>query len=121
MRQHLTKALWLAVCLLLVSVSVWAHHGPALSFDTDHMWTTWATVEEFHYINPHPAMKFARTDKNGNVEHWGAEAGEQSVAQLARAGLDKEPQPGGPKAGNPSEALSWHRADRRIHGLRAVG
>jgi len=52
------------------------------------MWTTWATVEEFDYINPHPAMKFSRTDKNGNVEHWAAEV-DNNPSRLARMGWTK--------------------------------
>jgi hypothetical protein len=89
MRQHLTaKSLWLVVCLLSMSVSGRAHHGAALSFDTTHMWTTWGTVEEFNYINPHPAMKFARTVKNGDTEHWAGEMA-NNVGQLARLGWTK--------------------------------
>ena len=49
------------------------------------MWTTWATVEEFSYINPHPALKFTRTDKNGNVEHWAGEMA-NNPSRLARVG-----------------------------------
>jgi len=52
------------------------------------MWTTWATVEEFSYINPHPALKFTRTDKDGKVEHWGSEVA-NNPSQLARAGWTK--------------------------------
>ena len=52
------------------------------------MWTTWGTVEEFDYINPHPAIKFARTDKNGNVEHWAAEMA-NNPSRLARVGWTK--------------------------------
>ena len=88
MRKHLTKSLWLVVCLFLVSVSVWAHHGQGLSFATEHMWTTWATVEEFHYINPHPAIQFSRVDKNGKVEHWSAECG-NNPSRMARDGWTK--------------------------------
>lgn len=52
------------------------------------MWTTWGTVEEFAYINPHPTMKFSRTDKNGNVEHWSGEMS-NNVSRLARLGWTK--------------------------------
>jgi len=52
------------------------------------MWTTWATVEEFSYINPHPAMKFTRTDKDGKVEHWAAEMA-NNPSRLARVGWTK--------------------------------
>lgn len=88
MRKQLTKSLFLLPGLLLVSASVWAHHGQGLSFDTAHMWSTWGTVEEFNYINPHPAIKFTRTDKNGKVEHWGAEVA-NNPSRLAREGWTK--------------------------------
>ncbi|MDP9053424.1 MAG: DUF6152 family protein, partial [Acidobacteriota bacterium] len=52
---------------------------------TAHMWSTWANVEEFSYINPHPALKFTRTDKDGKVEHWVAEVSD-SPSRLARTG-----------------------------------
>jgi len=52
------------------------------------MWTTWATVDEFHYINPHPAIQFSRVDKNGKVEHWSAECG-NNPSRMARDGWTK--------------------------------
>jgi len=88
MRNHFTKSFLLVASVLLVSGSLWAHHGQGNSFDTAHMWTTWATVEEFSYINPHPALKFTRTDKNGNVEHWGSEVA-NNPSRLARVGWTK--------------------------------
>ena len=88
MRNHITRSLLLVACVLLVSATVWAHHGQGLSFDTAHMWTTWATVEEFHYINPHPAVTFSRVDKNGKVEHWSAECG-NNPSRMARDGWTK--------------------------------
>src|SRR5664279_3181895 len=88
MRNHITKSFLFAASLFLVSGSLWAHHGQGLSFDTTHMWTTWGTVEEFDYINPHPAIKFSRTDKNGNVEHWAAEMA-NNPSRLARVGWTK--------------------------------
>lgn len=88
MRSHVSKSFLFVASLLLISGSLWAHHGQGNSFDTAHMWTTWATVEEFDYINPHPAMKFSRTDKNGNVEHWGGEMA-NNPSRLARVGWTK--------------------------------
>jgi Family of unknown function (DUF6152) len=89
MRNDFTKSFLVAAAgLLLVSGSLWAHHGEGNSYDTAHMWTTWATVEEFDYINPHPAMKFSRTDKSGNVEHWVAEV-DNNPSRLARVGWTK--------------------------------
>ncbi len=88
MRNHLTKSCGLAACLLLGSIAAWAHHGTAVSYDTVNVWSTWATVTEFNYLNPHPSMTFDRTDKNGQVEHWAAEAS-SNPSQLARAGWTK--------------------------------
>ena len=88
MRSHLTKSFGLAAGLLLVAALVWAHHGTGTSYDTEHVWTTWATVVEFRYLNPHPSLHFERTDKNGKVEQWEAEAGD-NPSQLARAGWTK--------------------------------
>ncbi|MDP9115298.1 MAG: DUF6152 family protein, partial [Acidobacteriota bacterium] len=88
MRNYFIKYLLLVSSLLVVSGSLWAHHGQSNSFDTVHMWTTWATVEDFSYINPHPALKFTRTDKSGNVEHWAAEVND-APARLARSGWTK--------------------------------
>src|SRR6185503_16868884 len=88
MRNHLTKSILLSSGLLLACVSGWAHHGQGLSFATEHMWTTWATIEQFHYINPHPAIEFSRVDKNGKVEHWRAEAG-NNPSRMARDGWTK--------------------------------
>jgi hypothetical protein len=61
------------VVLLLLSAPVAAHHGSAISYDTTNLWTTWATVTEFTYQNPHPTMKFDRMTKDGKVEHWVSE------------------------------------------------
>jgi hypothetical protein len=63
----------LFVVLLLLSAPVAAHHGSAISYDTTNLWTTWATVTEFSYQNPHPTMNFDRTTKDGKVEHWVSE------------------------------------------------
>jgi hypothetical protein len=62
-----------------------AHHGSSISYDTSHLWTTWATVTQFNYKNPHPTMTFDRTLKDGKVEHWVAEV-QAAPAPLARAG-----------------------------------
>ena len=88
MRNHVSKSFALAAGLFLVSALVWAHHGTGTSYDTEHVWTTWATVVEFRYLNPHPSLRFERTDNNGKVEEWEAEAGD-NPSQLARAGWTK--------------------------------
>ena len=75
----------LTLVLLMTCAPIWAHHGSAISYDTAHLWTTWATVTQFNYLNPHPSMKFDRTLKDGTVEHWDSELLTNPSA-LARAG-----------------------------------
>ena len=65
-----------------------AHHGSGISYDTGHLWTTWATVTEFNYLNPHPSMMFDRTTKDGKAEHWTSELLTNPSA-LVRAGWTK--------------------------------
>ena len=88
MRNQFPRAARLGAAFLLICASMWAHHGSAISYDTQHLWTTWATVTEFNYLNPHPSMTFDRTDKNGKVEHWVSEL-LTNPSELARAGWTK--------------------------------
>lgn len=88
MRTRKTKIFSLGASFLLLSASAWAHHGSAISYDTGHLWTTWATVTEFNYLNPHPSMTFDRTLKDGTVEHWVSEL-LTNPSMLARAGWTK--------------------------------
>jgi len=85
MRNVNKKVLTLAAGLLLGSSSAWAHHGSAISYEMADLWTTWATVTEFNYLNPHPTMTFDRTTSDGEVEHWVSEL-LTNPAMLARAG-----------------------------------
>src|SRR5262245_63296611 len=82
------NALALVAALILFSGVALAHHGSGISYDTGHLWTTWATVTEFNYLNPHPSMTFDRTTKDGKVEHWTSELLTNPSA-LVRAGWTK--------------------------------
>lgn len=88
MTKHFTTSFLFAASVLLLSAGLSAHHGQGNAYDTSRMWTTWATVEEFVYANPHPSLKFARTDKNGKVEHWTSEMS-NNPSRLARIGWTK--------------------------------
>ncbi len=88
MRNKFTKILGLAAGLVFGGASLWAHHGSAISYDTQHLWTTWGTVTEFNYLNPHPSMTFDRKLKDGTVEHWVSEL-LTNPSELARAGWTK--------------------------------
>jgi hypothetical protein len=59
--------------LALIAFAAGAHHGSSISYDTSNLWTTWATVTQFNYLNPHPTMTFDRVVGDGEVEHWVAE------------------------------------------------
>jgi hypothetical protein len=74
-----------ALLFLLLPGVATAHHGSSISYDAANLWTTWASVTEFNYKNPHPTMTFDRTLKDGKIEHWVAEL-LQAPAPLARAG-----------------------------------
>ncbi|HEY8521297.1 MAG TPA: DUF6152 family protein [Gammaproteobacteria bacterium] len=63
----------IAVGLVMTAMPAGAHHGSAISYDVENLWTTWATVTWFNYANPHPTMTFDRVVGNGEVEHWLAE------------------------------------------------
>jgi len=86
--RKLTKLFCLTAGFLAIGSSAWAHHGSAISYDTAHLWSTWATVTELNYLNPHPSMTFDRTTKDGKVEHWVSELLTNPSA-LARAGWTK--------------------------------
>ena len=75
----------MGAAFVLICTTIWAHHGSGISYDTTRLWTTWATVTEFNYLNPHPSMKFDRVVKGGAVEHWDSELLTNPSA-LARAG-----------------------------------
>ena len=79
------KLFFLAIALLVAATSAWAHHGSGISYDVTNQWTTWATVTEFNYLNPHPTMRFERTTKDGKVEQWVSELLD-APAPMARAG-----------------------------------
>jgi hypothetical protein len=74
--------------LLLMPLAAGAHHGSAISYDTTHLWSTWATVKEFNFLNPHPTMTFERKTKDGKVEQWVAEL-LTNPSVLVRAGWTK--------------------------------
>jgi hypothetical protein len=79
------RLLFGVAAVLLAANAARAHHGSAISYDTTHLWSTWATVTQFSYQNPHPTMTFDRTTKDGMVEHWVAEL-LTNPSVLARAG-----------------------------------
>jgi Family of unknown function (DUF6152) len=72
-RRFGTRTGTIVAAMLMATASAWAHHGSSISYDTGNLWTTWATVTQFNYLNPHPTMTFDRVVTNGEVEHWVSE------------------------------------------------
>lgn len=85
MKTPLVHTAWLLCCLALPAA---AHHGSSISYDTTNLWTTWATVKQFNYMNPHPTMTFERSVEGGVVEPWVSEL-LTNPSMMARQGWTK--------------------------------
>jgi hypothetical protein len=109
------KALLMAVVLMLPLTAA-AHHGSAISYDTTNLWSTWATVKEFNYLNPHPTMTFERKTKDGKVELWVSEL-LTNPAVLARAGWTKGKSV---EALKPGTRVKLYLGTSRAGGLSAI-
>ena len=59
-----------AVGFLLISTSIFAHHGTNISYDQSKPVTLKGVMTDFNYKNPHPQVFFDVTDESGNVTHW---------------------------------------------------
>ena len=93
MRASMKKSLVIfpaAVALLLLSLagSAYAHHGFVSWFDMSRSVTVKGTVTSFDWTNPHSYIYFDVKDDKGAVQRWSAELG--AVAMLARAGWRKD-------------------------------
>ena len=107
---------FLAIALFVVATSAWAHHGSGISYDLSKQWTTWATVTEFNYLNPHPTMRFDRTTKDGKVEQWVSEL-LAAPAQMARAGWTRNRSN---EALKPGTRVKLYLATSRVGGFSAI-
>ena len=58
---------------LLVSVSLFAHHGTGISYDMHKVVVLKGVVKEFVFQNPHSQLYFDVTDEKGKVAQWAAE------------------------------------------------
>ena len=87
-----TRNRFLVLCalasVLVASITVSAHHGTAVSYDSSKPITLKGTVTEFVFLNPHAQIYFDVKDAAGKVVHWAAEL--QSPANLRRDGWSKE-------------------------------
>ena len=72
MRKTLVTVFVAAVCLLLVSGPLLAHHANAV-FDVGKRVTVTGTVTEWFWANPHCLLRFDVKGDDGRVVHWVAE------------------------------------------------
>jgi hypothetical protein len=73
--------LW-AVGVLLLPVSLWAHHSPSM-FGGDRLTLT-GTVREFQWSNPHSYIQLVVEQGDGTEQEWSLEMG--AVAYLYNLG-----------------------------------
>jgi hypothetical protein len=106
----------LVLLLLMLPLTAAAHHGSAISYDTSNLWTTWATVKEFNYLNPHPTMTFERKTKDGKVELWVSEL-LTNPSVLVRAGWTKSRSV---EALKPGTRVKLYLGTSRAGGLSAI-
>ena len=72
--------------LLLVSGTVFAHHGRS-NYDVTQTATVKGIVTEFEWVNPHALIHLDVTDETGKVEKWIAET--NSPNTLSRQGWNR--------------------------------
>jgi Family of unknown function (DUF6152) len=74
------KNLLLAVTILLLAAPVVAHHGSAISYETqlEKAITMKGTVTEFVWKNPHCYILYNVKDANGKLVEWSAETSSPS-------------------------------------------
>ena len=75
-----------AVCFLLVSLPLSAHHGSA-GYDMEKQLVMKATVTDWLWANPHCFLKYDTTDDKGDVAHWAVEV--SNPVDMTRRGWSK--------------------------------
>jgi hypothetical protein len=76
-----------AVCLLLVSIPIFAHHGAA-SYDTSKMTTLKGTITSIQWMNPHATIDMDVNETSGKVQKYTVES--VSPLGLSRIGWTKD-------------------------------
>lgn len=86
MKSGLLPCLFLAVCLMVGSLPVSAHHGAA-EYDNTKTISLQGTVTALQYLNPHALILFTVKDDKGQTAEWTAEL--QSPNLLSRRGWSR--------------------------------
>jgi len=85
--RNMTAAVSLAaLCVLLVSVPLVAHHGAA-ALDTGKEVTLKGTVTEWIWSNPHCFLQFDAKDESGTVRNWAVET--QNPTAMTQRGFSR--------------------------------
>ena len=75
-----------AVALLMISITIFAHHGREL-YDPQRMVTVKGIVSKFDFGNPHVLLYFDVKDNNGKAVNWVGETGSPNM--MRRGGWNK--------------------------------
>jgi hypothetical protein len=73
MKRKLVLSVTLLMGFLMLSVSMFAHHGTGVSYDMHKVVVLKGVVKEFALRNPHSQLYFDVTDDKGQVVQWAAE------------------------------------------------
>jgi hypothetical protein len=97
------------VSFLVISLSVFAHHGTQVSYDMNKAIDVKGVVTKFAWLNPHSQLYFDVKGKDGNVVTWAAEMrapGNLIAEGYTRKELMEKLKPGTEVTvtGNPSKA-----------------
>lgn len=87
MKTKVLVFLFLTVCLIMVSVPTFGHHGTAISYDENKPIPLSGTVTEFLWRNPHTILRVDVKDSKGTVVKWAFEM--LSPGVLTRLGWTK--------------------------------
>jgi Family of unknown function (DUF6152) len=79
--------LGLAMCFILVSRPVFAHHGTA-NFQMDQVSTIKGTVVDYELINPHVKITLKVEQEGGKAVEWNVEG--VSLNMMVRAGFKRD-------------------------------
>jgi hypothetical protein len=88
MTRKLATCCVLAVSLLLICSTMYAHHGEAGAYDNTQRVTVKATVTKVIFTNPHAQIFFDLKNDKGETESWGVEL--LSPGNLVRIGWLKD-------------------------------
>ncbi len=86
MKNTLSAVLTVAVGLLMVSGTLFAHHGRS-NYDSDSPVDLKGAVTEVEWVNPHILIHVDVKDDKGNVQNWVAEG--NSPNTLSRQGWNR--------------------------------